>query len=333
MFFVLKYILLLIIPVLLIPSFTTEFAVQPVYPTTGLSLCVITQSNSDTVTINGTTDYVSIDITFKVTSPSGNNVVAIGEISPQIDGDYNAEFNVGPAWSEDGFYTITVMQSLHQNSLHTLSAHIEVNNIKTSETDICINSYHPIEPESISITTNQQSYHTGETILVSGQLTNPHNGTSISIMLELPNGTLSPIHNIIRNSTNHFNTTIPTGNNTSISTHGTYLLTAHYNNSTANTTFDYATLQEEESYHNSSYLTLSDHEIAKWNNTLQQWQHAQNVTDNQTELYYEKLDRAISRNQTNQIELFTERIDHSLALSSLYDGIIECLQEQLDLLS
>jgi len=304
----LKYLLLLaILPMILISYSFAELS-NEITVTTDKTF----YNADEIITVSGfvktLADYEQA-VTIMIISPE-KNLMHIGLALPQPDGNYSHTFKA--------HYDMSI-------GIEGYEVRVQYGDNYRSTNNIII--------ESITITTNQQSYHIGESILVSGQLTNPHNGTSISIMLELPNGALSPVHNITRNSTNHFNTTILTGNNTSISTHGIYSLSAHYNNSTANTTFDYATLQEEELYHNSSYLTLSDHEIAKWNNTLQQWQHAQNVTDNQTELYYEKLDRAISRNQTNQIELFTDRIGHSLALSSLYDGIIECLQEQLDLLS
>lgn len=198
-----------------------------------------------------------------------------------------------------------------------------------------INNY-PHTTLSLTITTNNSTYHEGNPISISGQFNNSHNGTSLSISLQSPNGHLSPVHNIINNN-NNYSTTIPTGNNTTILIPGIYTLTTHYGNQTASVSFDYHlnSIETEEEYFvpTPSYLTLSDRDISKWNKQLTKWQNAQNRTDNNTEFYYEKLDEAISKNQTNKINLFTERIGHSLALSSLYDGIIQCLQEQLDLLS
>lgn len=188
----------------------------------------------------------------------------------------------------------------------------------------------------LTITTDQSTYHEGNPISISGYFNNSHNGTSISISLQSPNGHLSPVHNII-NENNNYSTTIPTGNNTSVSIPGLYTLTTHYGTETASTTFDYYlnsdNSQEVYFIPDVQYLTLSDQQITKWNKELTKWQNAQNRTNNQIELYYDKLDRAITRNQTNQIELFTERIGYSMALSSLYDGLIECLIEELELLS
>ena len=61
---------------------------------------------SDTITVTGKTISNITDVTFRVTSPSGNNVVAVGQISPDDNGNFVKEFKVGPIWTENGFYEI-----------------------------------------------------------------------------------------------------------------------------------------------------------------------------------------------------------------------------------
>lgn len=188
----------------------------------------------------------------------------------------------------------------------------------------------------LTITTDSTTYQEDTPIYITGKLNNSHNGTTVTVSLQSPNGHLSSIHNIITKN-NTYSTVIPTGNNTTILIPGLYTLTAHYGTETANTTFDYYinSTEIEEAYFipDEQYLTLSDRDITKWNGELTKWKNSQNRTDNVTEFYYEKLDEAISNNQTNRIELYTERIGQSIALSSLYDNMIECLEEQLELLS
>jgi len=104
--------------------------------TMGMSITATAAKGSDTITISGHTASSTTDVTFRVISPSGNNVVAIGQVSPDEKGNFVKEFRVGPTWSENGFYKVTVMQSVHQNSLYTMSVHVEVNNGKTSKTSI-----------------------------------------------------------------------------------------------------------------------------------------------------------------------------------------------------
>ena len=104
--------------------------------TMGMSITATAARGSDTISVNGHTASSVTDVTFRVTSPSGNNVVGIGQVSPDEKGDFAREFKVGPTWTENGFYKVTVMQSVHQNSLYTMSVFVEVNNGKTAKTSV-----------------------------------------------------------------------------------------------------------------------------------------------------------------------------------------------------
>ena len=83
----------------------------------GMSITAKADRNSDTITVTGKTISKITDITFRVTSPSGNNVVGIGQVSPDVNGEFATEFKIGPTWTENGFYTIKAMQSPQQKSL------------------------------------------------------------------------------------------------------------------------------------------------------------------------------------------------------------------------
>ena len=102
----------------------------------GMSITATADKGSDTITLTGKTVSDITDVTFRVTSPSGNNVVAIGQISPSDDGDFVKEFKVGPTWTEDGFYEIQAMQSIGSNSLYTLKVLVEVANGMTERTSV-----------------------------------------------------------------------------------------------------------------------------------------------------------------------------------------------------
>jgi len=99
----------------------------------GISITATADKGSDTITVTGMTTSGYTDVTFVVTSPSGNNVVAIDQVTPDENGDFGTEFKVG-LWTEDGFYTIQAKQG---PGIYTLSVDVEVNNgmtEKTSET-------------------------------------------------------------------------------------------------------------------------------------------------------------------------------------------------------
>ena len=102
----------------------------------GMSITATADKGSDTITVTGETVSNLTDVTFRVTSPSGNNVVAIGQISPDGDGKFVKEFKVGPTWTEDGLYEITAMQGIGNNSLYTLNVLVEVANGMTERTSV-----------------------------------------------------------------------------------------------------------------------------------------------------------------------------------------------------
>ncbi len=102
----------------------------------GMSITATADRNSDTITVTGKTVSDITDVTFRVTSPSGNNVVAIWQASPDENGEFMVKFIVGPTWSENGFYEITAMQSVTSNSLYTLNVLVEVNDGMTEKTSV-----------------------------------------------------------------------------------------------------------------------------------------------------------------------------------------------------
>jgi predicted secreted protein with PEFG-CTERM motif len=102
----------------------------------GMSLLATSAEGSDTILVSGHTTSQITDITLRITSPSGNNVVDVAQITPDAKGDFNEEFKVNPSWKENGFYTIKAMQSIHGNSLYTMSVLVEVVNGITSENSV-----------------------------------------------------------------------------------------------------------------------------------------------------------------------------------------------------
>jgi hypothetical protein len=102
----------------------------------GMAIIATADKGSDTITITGKTVSTTTDVTFRVTSPSGNNVVSIDQIIPDVDGNFVKEFRIGPTWTENGFYEITAMQGIGKNSLYTLNVLVEVANGMTERTSV-----------------------------------------------------------------------------------------------------------------------------------------------------------------------------------------------------
>ena len=102
---------------------------------TGMSVSAIAAEGSDTISVSGHTMSQITDITFTVISPS-LNVISVGQLTPDANGDFATEFKVSPMWKESGFYTIKVEQSPHGSSLYKTLLRVEVIDGRTSETDI-----------------------------------------------------------------------------------------------------------------------------------------------------------------------------------------------------
>jgi len=317
---VLKYLLLLaILPILLVSISSQDSFSQ----NSNVAITVTTDKSfypvDSTMTISGEVRdfYSETPVTISINAPNGNLVV-ISPVSVNDDKTFSMEYTLGGSL-------------MKAQGVHIVTAQYGSENI------IAVTYFDYITHSNyLTITTDKPSYTAGETIHISGEFNNLQNGTSLNISLQSPEGNYSTISNITTNN-NTYSKSINTQYDSSISTPGSYTLTSHYGTNTASTTFDYSSTptQQDNEYFipDSSYLTLSDHEIDKWNGELTKWQNAQNRTDSKIEFYYEKLATAITRNQTDKIETYTERIGHSMALSELYDGLIECLQEQLELYS
>jgi len=80
---------------------------------------------TDIIDITGFTTYLESDVTFIITSPN-NNIVQIGQISPDDEGKLETQFIVGQTWNEDGDYIITATQGLPPYDTITDSVTVEI---------------------------------------------------------------------------------------------------------------------------------------------------------------------------------------------------------------
>jgi len=181
----------------------------------GISLTAEASEGSDTILIRGQTASQTTDITFTVTSPDGFNRLAVAQITPNANGMYSTEFKIGPAWKQNGFYTITGMQSVNKNSLYTTSVEVEVINGLTVETLVTESNletgiFMPKEnlvKKGLSIRANAME---GSTIIgITGQT----DRTNLDITLKViaPNGNVVSVKQITPNLDGKFANDIVTG--------------------------------------------------------------------------------------------------------------------------
>jgi len=100
----------------------------------GMSITATADKGSNIIAVTGKTVSHYTDITFSVISPSGNNLVAAWQVTPDVSGDFNTEFKIGPTWTENGFYTITAKQG--SSSLYALDVLVEVTNGKAERISV-----------------------------------------------------------------------------------------------------------------------------------------------------------------------------------------------------
>jgi len=100
----------------------------------GMTLTAEAAEGSDTIFVRGQTASHVTDITFSVVSPDGFNVLAVDQVKPDADGKFSTEFKISPQWKQNGFYTISAMQSVHANSLYSMAVEVEVINEIAMET-------------------------------------------------------------------------------------------------------------------------------------------------------------------------------------------------------
>ena len=183
----------------------------------GMTITATADKGSDTITVTGQTISDITDVTFRVTSPSGNNAVAVGQISPDDNGEFATEFKVGPTWTEDGFYTISAMQAITQSSLYTLEVLVEVTNRMVEETSVTESNletglFKPIEQivtRDAGIEISAETEMGSDTITITGST--DRMSTDITLTVVAPNGNVVSIDQVSPMLNGEFTSVITTG--------------------------------------------------------------------------------------------------------------------------
>jgi hypothetical protein len=186
-----KYViksLVILLPMVIIGigvfSFTPIFAEM-----LGMFLTTEASEGSDTIFIHGQTASQVTDVTITVTSPDGFNRLAIDQVTPDENGNFETNLEIKETWNQNGFYAITAMQSVNDNSLYEISVKVEVINGQASETNVT-ESY--LETGIYDASTNKSFYDYGDMVLVSGKIknydANVHSNVAVSYSVTDPKG-------------------------------------------------------------------------------------------------------------------------------------------------
>jgi len=202
----------------------------------GMAITASAEKGSDTITVIGKTMSTLTDVTFRVTSPSGNNVVAVWQVSPDDNGEFMVKFIVGPTWTEDGFYEITAVNSVVRNSLYTLNVFVEVNDGKTerfSETDSNLEPgiFELYKGNTVTrdagLQLDEIGYEWGSTMFEVSGITD-RVSEAITLTITAPNGNVVSIDQIVAALDGEFMAEINVGGSI-WKQDGTYTVTAYQN--------------------------------------------------------------------------------------------------------
>ena len=201
--------------------------------TLGMSLTATADQGSDRIIVTGITVSDITDITFRVTSPSGN-IVLIGQQSPDENGEFTLKLLVGKLWTDDGLYEIQVMQAVTANSLYTLDVEFQITDGMTVETLVTEST---IDSEIIlsNLTTvtrdagleiSADAVEGSTTIEITGSTDRMSEG--ITLTVTSPNGNIVSIAQVLPDVNGEFTSVFTTGGPL-WTQDGDYTITAHQN--------------------------------------------------------------------------------------------------------
>ena len=97
----------------------------------GMSLTAIAEEGGNIISISGETTSNITDVTIRVISPNGSNVVGVDQVTPNANGEFSTEFNVSN-WKQDGMYKIKANQGT--SLLYSITLSVDVTSGMTAET-------------------------------------------------------------------------------------------------------------------------------------------------------------------------------------------------------
>ena len=97
----------------------------------GMSLTAIAEEGENIISISGETTSNITDVTIRVISPNGSNVVGVDQVTPDTNGEFSTEFNVSN-WKQDGMYKIKANQGT--SLLYSITLGVDVTSGVTAET-------------------------------------------------------------------------------------------------------------------------------------------------------------------------------------------------------
>ena len=203
----------------------------------GMSLTAVAEEDGNIISVSGETTSNITDVTFRVISPNGQNVVAVDQVAPDANGEFSTQFNVAN-WSQDGMYQIKANQGT--SLLYSITVGVEVNGGMTAETSATQSSMveNYTNEDALAVTTtateeigglsiSANAVEGSDTIGITGQTSKTNQDVTFTVTS--PNGNLVSVAQVSPESSGSFATDILVGGPL-WSQDGAYTVTAQQGN-------------------------------------------------------------------------------------------------------
>ena len=203
----------------------------------GMSLTAVAEEDGTIISISGETTSNITDVTLRVISPNGSNVVAVDQLTPDANGEFSTQFNVSN-WTQDGMYEIKANQGT--SLLYSITVSVDVNGGMTAETSATESSMvqNYSNEDALEVTSSSTESAGGlsisanavegsDTIEITGQTSKTNQDVTFSVTS--PNGNLVSVDQVSPESSGDFATDILVGGPL-WSQDGAYTVTAQQGN-------------------------------------------------------------------------------------------------------
>ena len=182
---------------------------------TGMTVTATAEEGGNIISVSGETTSNITDVTIRVISPNGSNVVGVDQVTPDSNGEFSTEFNVSN-WKQDGLYEIKINQGT--TSLYTFTLYVDVNSGMTAETSTGDSStvkagvspdtkFNYSDERGLWIEAN--AMEGSDTIEITGQTTRTIDDIIFTVIA--PNGNLVSVDQVSPDSSGNFATDISVG--------------------------------------------------------------------------------------------------------------------------
>ena len=185
----------------------------------GMSLTAIAEEDGAIISVSGETTSNLTDVTFRVISPNGQNVVAVDQVAPDANGEFSTQFNVSN-WTQDGMYEIKANQGT--SLLYSITVSVDVNGgmtVETSTTQSSIVDNYTAD-DALEVTNSSTESAGGlsisanamegsDTIEITGQTSKTNQDVTFTVTS--PNGNLVSVAQVSPESSGSFATDILVG--------------------------------------------------------------------------------------------------------------------------